>query len=171
MPEFFILVDGAIIPDFFSVLGRKVPQGVDVAESRVNTVANAAQMLEEFVRNRHFAFMPPVEHLVEVLRLMTATRNPFPRMPGRLIDAIERQRASREKKAIEPQTAVTVESRRPQTSDWEVNISRLFSWETQVQALAIFEQAPGTGLDKIAALRSGDQAVFETWRNWVAGGL
>ena len=165
------LVDGAIIPDFFSVLGRKVPEGVDVAESRVNTVANAAQLLEEFVRNRHFVFMPPAEHLVEVLGLMTANRNPFPRMPSRLMDAIERQRGSELKKTVEPQAPATVASRRPKTGDWEVNISRLFSWETQVQALDIYERAPGRGLDKIDALKSGDQAVLESWRNWVAGGL
>jgi hypothetical protein len=165
------LADGAIVPDFFSVIGSQIPDALSVADQKVNAQASTAQLLVDFLRNRHMAFMPPMEQLAEVLGLMVGGRPAFVRMPDRLAEVVERQRASKVKKSIEPQTPVTVAPRGPRPGDWEVNISRLFSWETQVEALALYEQAPGSGTEKIDALRSGDQGVFESWRNWVAAGL
>lgn len=165
------LVDGAIVPDFFSVIGHQIPNTVALADQKINAQASTAQLLKEFFRNRHMAFMPPVEQLAEVLGLMVGNRPVFVRMPARLAEVVERQRASKVKQSIAPHTPVTVASRGPGPGDWVVNISRLFSWETQVEALALYEQAPSSGTEKIDALRSGDQGAFETWRNWVAGGL
>ncbi len=165
------LVGGAIVPDFFSVIGHQIPAAVAVADQKVNAQASTAKLLGKFFRNRHMEYMPPVEQLAEVLGLMIGNRPVFVRMPARLAEVVERQRASKVKQSITPQTPVTVASRGPRPGDWEINISRLYSWETQVEALALYEQAAGAGTEKINALRSGDQGVFETWRNWVAAGL
>jgi hypothetical protein len=165
------LVDGSIVPDFFETIGRTVPASIEIAEQQANIQADSADLLEQFFRNRHFGMMPPSEQIAEVFELMVAGHNMVPTMPARLKEVIERQRFSKVKQGL-GQNAAGLSSRRGvRTGDWVVNISRLFSWETQVEALAIHHQAPGTGADKIAALRSGDQGVFESWRNWVAAGL
>lgn len=165
------LVGGSIIPDFFALVGHEVPDGLDRADNQANVQARTVDLLAGFVRNRHFPFMPPDDQLADVVHLMVGGRDIVPVMPGRLAEAIARQRVSKVKQAADEQQAGSLASPRSRSGDWVVNISRLFSWETQVEALAIHHQAPGSGADKIAALRSGDQGVFESWRNWVAAGL
>lgn len=166
------LVGGAILPDFLSVIGHTLPYGVAAAGKELNAQANPATLLDWFLRNRYSPQFPPLEHILAVSGMMLGARDVTPKMPHRLTEVFQKQLASKVKQAVDQKSAGEPRMpRRPKTGDWEVNISRLFSWETQVEALALCERAPGSGTDKIDALRSGDQGVFETWRNWVAGGL
>lgn len=165
------LVDASIIPDFLALVGREVPSGGLAVDNDANLQASPLELLKLFMRYRHSAHMPPIEQLVEIAGLMLGGREAVPTLPRRLTEVFRGQRASAVKHAVEQQSAVSSSRRAEPSGDWRVNISRLFSWETQVEAMAIYEQAAGAGADRATALRAGDQAVFEGWRNWVAAGL
>jgi hypothetical protein len=165
------LVDGSIVADFFDAIGHIVPPGTKVADTQANVQAGATDLLEQFYSNRRFIFMPPAERVAEIVRLMVGGRNMVPRLPARLTEVIDRQRSSKVKQGLGAPGVAPVSRSPPRPGDWQVNISRLFSWETQVEALAIHERAPGAMTEKVDALRSGDQGVFESWRAWVAAGL
>ncbi len=165
------LLDGSIVPDFFSLIGHTLPKGIIAADIEANLRTDTVTLLRRFVLNRYAHHFPDPELIAGILDLMAGGREVVPVMPRRLAEVIARQRPSEVKQAIDQQSTVAPTTRRPRSGGWEVNISRLFSWETQVEALAIYEQAPGSGTDKIAALKVGDQGRLETWRDWVAGGL
>ena len=165
------LIEASIIPDFFALIGHSVPEGIVTADAEANVQADPPSLLKQFLRNRYSPHFPAIAQVIEISEMLLGERKVVPRMPGRLAEVIGQQRASKVKQAVDQQAAVPYSPRRPRSDGWEVNISRLFSWETQVEVLAIHERAAGSGADKIEALRSGDQGVFETWRNWVAAGL
>lgn len=165
------LVDGSIVPDFFRTIGHTVPSSIATVDKHANVQADAADLLDRFYRNRRFGFMPPTDQVSEIIEMMVGGRNMVPKLPARLTEVIDRQRSSKVKQGLGAPGVAPVSRSPPRPGDWQVNISRLFSWETQVEALAIHERAPGAMTEKVDALRSGDQGVFESWRAWVAAGL
>lgn len=165
------LVGGSIVPDFFDLLGREVPASVAVPESDENAAADGGELLRRFVVNRHYVTMPPTEHLEAVVDLLLAGRTPVPRMPERLAAVLRQQRTSEIKGRLDAAAPGTASPRVRKTEGWVVNISRLFSWETQVEVCSLYDQAPGEGRDKLRYLATTGANSLQTWRDWVAGGL
>lgn len=165
------LVGGSIVPDFFALLGRPVPASAAVPETDQNVAADTRELLGRFLLNRHFMTMPPIEHSLAVVDLLLGGRRPVPRVPERLAAVLLKQRDSAIKRQVDAASPPRPSERRRDSGDWVVNISRLFSWETQVEVSSLYDQAPGEGEEKLRYLATAGADSLQTWRDWVAGGL
>lgn len=167
------LVDGSIVHDFFSVMGREIPESLGhLAGLSANQRPDACSLLQAFVDNRLHLQVEYRSLLLEAIPLVIGDGPVRVQTPTRLADVVRSRLHSQIKSGLDAAGAPSVRPKSRSADEWVVNISRFFSWETQVILTELYYDLPGASdEEKLEALKQGDNASILEWREWVSAGL